>query len=73
MKSGTYWLVLEPADASRCITHPGFDVEAVIAPDLTTLYRILLGRVSMLEAVQAVAAQLAGPPAVTKNVPAWFW
>ena len=72
VKPGTYWLVLEPAEASLCITHPGFDVDAVIASDLTTLYRIWLGRVSMLDAVRSGAAALEGPPAVAKVLPSWF-
>ena len=40
----TYWLVIEPGDASVCHTDPGYEIDAVLRSDLATLYRHVGGR-----------------------------
>jgi len=67
-----YWLVLEPGDASVCYTDPGFDIDAVLAADLTTLYRMWLGEIELLEAVRRGVIDLTGARWIVRGLPAWL-
>jgi DNA-binding HxlR family transcriptional regulator len=67
-----YWLVLEPGDASVCYTDPGFDIDAVLAADLPTLYRMWEGEIELLDAVRAGAIALTGARWVIKGLPTWL-
>jgi DNA-binding HxlR family transcriptional regulator len=67
-----YWLVLEPGDASVCYTDPGFDIDAVLAADLPTLYRMWEGEIELLDAVRAGAIDLTGARWVVRGLPDWL-
>jgi DNA-binding HxlR family transcriptional regulator len=67
-----YWLVLEPDDASVCYTDPGFDIDAVLAADLPTLYRMWLGEIDLRAAVRAGAIGLTGARWVVRGLPMWL-
>jgi DNA-binding HxlR family transcriptional regulator len=68
----TFWLVLEPGDASVCYTDPGFDIDAVLASDLRTLYRMWLGEVDLLDAVRAGEIDLTGRRWIVRGLPRWL-
>ncbi|MPZ86134.1 MAG: transcriptional regulator [Actinophytocola sp.] len=68
----TYWLVLEPGDASVCHTDPGFDIDAVLSADLATLYRMWLGELELLDAVRAGTIELTGARWVVRGLPGWM-
>ena len=68
----TYWLVLEPGDASVCYTDPGFDIDAVLAADLATLYRMWEGEIDLLDAVRAGAIGLTGARWIVRGLPGWL-
>src|SRR5207244_1293341 len=68
----TYWLVLEPGDASVCYTDPGFDIEAVLSSDLTTLYRIWEGEIELLDAIRAGTTSLTGARWIVRGLPGWL-
>lgn len=68
----TFWLVIEPADASVCYTDPGFDVDAVLRADLATLYRVWEGEIDLLAGVRAGDIELAGTRWVVSGLPRWF-
>jgi DNA-binding HxlR family transcriptional regulator len=67
-----FWLVLEPGDASVCYTDPGFDIDAVLAADLPTLYRMWLGEIDLRAAVRAGAIDLTGTRWVVRGLPEWL-
>jgi DNA-binding HxlR family transcriptional regulator len=67
-----FWLVIEPQDASVCYTDPGFEVDAVLAADLATLYRMWEGEIDLLDAVRAGHIHLSGPRWVTSGLPSWL-
>jgi alkyl sulfatase BDS1-like metallo-beta-lactamase superfamily hydrolase len=67
-----YWLVLEPGDASVCYTDPGFDIDAVLAADLSTLYRMWEGEIELLDAVRAGDIDLTGTRWVIRGLPDWL-
>jgi DNA-binding HxlR family transcriptional regulator len=68
----TFWLVLEPGDASVCYTDPGFDVDAVLRSDLRTLYRMWNGEIELTEGVRAGTIELTGARWVVRGLPAWM-
>ncbi|MDX3662133.1 helix-turn-helix domain-containing protein [Streptomyces sp. ID05-26A] len=68
----TFWLVLEPGDASVCYTDPGLEVDAVLASDIATLYRMWEGEFELLDAVRAGTIELTGPRWVVRGLPDWF-
>jgi DNA-binding HxlR family transcriptional regulator len=67
-----YWMVLEPAEVSVCLQHPGFDVDLEVAVDTATLYRIYLGRVDLGGAMRAGLLTLTGPRALQRGFGSWF-
>ena len=68
----TFWLVLEPGDTSVCYTDPGFEIDAVLAAALPTLYRVWLGEVVLLDAVRAGDIVLTGTRWVVRGLPEWL-
>ncbi|SDM23822.1 transcriptional regulator, HxlR family [Lentzea albidocapillata subsp. violacea] len=68
----TFWLVVEPGDASICYTDPGLEVDAVLASDIATLFRMWEGEVDLLDAVRAGAIELTGTRWVVRGLPEWL-
>jgi DNA-binding HxlR family transcriptional regulator len=68
----TYWLLIEPADVSVCIRHPGFDVDLIVSAEILAFYRVWLGRVTLSEAVRKGQVELSGTPADIRGFPGWF-
>ncbi|RPJ22916.1 MAG: transcriptional regulator [Chloroflexi bacterium] len=68
----TYWLVLQPADVSICLKHPGFDVDVLVRADLAALYKVWLGRMTFAEAVRDRQVELDTVPSLARNFPRWF-
>jgi hypothetical protein len=71
-RSRKYWLVLEPGEASVCYTDPGFEIDAVLAADLPTLYRMWLGEIELLDAVRAGDIDLTGKRWIVRGLPRWL-
>jgi DNA-binding HxlR family transcriptional regulator len=69
---GTYWLLIEPADISVCLKHPGFDVDVIVSAEILAFYRVWLGRVPLSEALRKGQIQLSGTPADIRGFPHWF-
>jgi DNA-binding HxlR family transcriptional regulator len=67
-----YWLVLEPGDASVCYTDPGFDIDAVLVSDITTLYRMWEGEIELREAMRTGTIDLSGARWILRGFPDWL-
>ena len=67
-----YWMVLEPAEVSVCLQHPGFDVDLAVSVDTSTLYRVYLGRIELDDAVRAGRLRMSGPAALRRGFGKWF-
>jgi DNA-binding HxlR family transcriptional regulator len=67
-----YWMVLEPAEVSVCLQHPGFDVDLAVKVDTATLYRVYLGRAELGGAMRAGKVTLSGPGALQRAFGHWF-
>jgi DNA-binding HxlR family transcriptional regulator len=68
----SYWLVLDPAEISVCLHHPGFDVDLVVTADLAAFYRVWLGRTPLGEVVRAGLVELDGVEELQKVFWDWF-
>jgi DNA-binding HxlR family transcriptional regulator len=68
----TFWLVVEPGDASICYTDPGLEIDAVLASDIATLFRMWEGEVDLLDAVRAGSIELTGTRWVVRGLPEWL-
>jgi alkyl sulfatase BDS1-like metallo-beta-lactamase superfamily hydrolase len=67
-----YWMVLEPADISVCLQHPGFDVDLAVTVDTATLFRVYLGRATLAAALRASKLTMSGPRALQRGFGRWF-
>jgi DNA-binding HxlR family transcriptional regulator len=67
-----YWMVLEPADVSVCLQHPGFDVDLKLTVDTATLYRVYLGRAELAGALRARQLTMSGPQTLQRAFGRWF-
>src|SRR5262245_57229467 len=68
----SYWLLIEPADVSVCLKHPGFDIDVIVSADIVAFYRLWLGRVSFAEAVRRQQVRLSGTTSDVRAFPHWF-
>lgn len=68
----TFWLVVEPGDASICYTDPGLEVDAVLSSDIATLFRMWEGEFELLDAVRAGTVELTGARWVVRGLPGWL-
>lgn len=67
-----YWLVIEPGDASVCLTDPRFEVDVVVESDLATMYKVWLGNEPVADALKRGDIRLTGRPALTRTFAKWF-
>lgn len=67
-----FWMVLEPAEVSVCLQHPGFAVDLEVVVDTATLYRVYLGRAELADAMRAGRLTLSGPQALRRGFGRWF-
>jgi DNA-binding HxlR family transcriptional regulator len=67
-----YWLLIEPAEASICLKHPGFDIDVIVTADIKALYQVWLGRVLLEEAIRTNQVRLDGTPSDVQAFPRWF-
>jgi DNA-binding HxlR family transcriptional regulator len=67
-----FWLVVESGEASVCMTDPGYDVDVTTISDMSTLYQVWLGRVTVKAAVREGNLRFEGPPALTRRMPQVF-
>ena len=67
-----YWMVLEPAEVSVCLQHPGFDVDLGVTVDTTTLYRVYLGQAELGSAIRAGQLTMNGPRTLQRGLGLWF-
>jgi hypothetical protein len=65
-------MVLEPAEVSVCLQHPGFDIDLEVDVDTTTLYRIYLGRAELGGAMGAGRLTMNGPRTLQRGFADWF-
>ena len=66
------WLVLKREEASVCLKPPGFDSNLVVNADLSTFYRVWLGRLPFEAALRTGKVRLEGPRDLVRQFPRWL-
>ena len=65
-----FWIVVEAAGPSVCVTDPGFDVDVTLTSDLDSLYQVWLGRLPNDTALRADRLRFDGPTPLVRRMPA---
>jgi len=64
-----FWIVVEPAGPSVCMSDPGFEVDVTMSSDVNSLYQVWLGRIPVREAVARGQLTFIGPTALVRRMP----
>lgn len=67
-----FWLVLRSEEASLCPEHPGFPEDVFVTASPAGLYRLVVGKQSLEEAIDEGTVLVEGPPAFVRSLPRWF-
>lgn len=69
----SWWLVIGDEDVDVCTKNPGYDVDAVVAADLSTFVRVLLGHAPLAPAVRTGEIRFEGVRDVVRQLPHWLF
>lgn len=64
-----FWIVVEGAGASVCLTDPGFDIDVTIVADVEALYTAWLGREPLRRVMKQGRIAFEGPRSLTRRMP----
>jgi DNA-binding HxlR family transcriptional regulator/putative sterol carrier protein len=64
-----YWLVVESGGASVCLSDPGYEVDVTITSDVSSLYQVWLGHLSVKQAMRDGRLTFEGPSAIVRRMP----
>lgn len=67
-----FWIVHDTQGASICTAEPGFEVDALIESDLSTMYQVWMGQLDLRSATRSGRTTVSGRPAVVRRLPAIF-
>jgi len=67
-----FWLVLRTGEASLCPEHPGFTEDLYITATPAELYRLVVGKQSLKQALDDETVRVEGPPRLVRSLPRWF-
>ncbi len=70
--SKSYWLILKSDDVSVCLQDPGFGSDLAVRADLSAMFEVWLGRITLDEAQAAGTVKVHGLPALTRALPLWL-
>ena len=71
-RTGSYWFVMEPTQVSLCLKHPGFEIDVLVTADISALYRVWLGRITLAEALHEGLIEPDGTTPLIRAFPGWF-
>ena len=67
--TGRYWIVSDAQGPSVCNSDPGFEVDVRIRTELSTMYQVWLGRLSLRTALKEGRVEMQGPSAMVRRMP----
>lgn len=70
-KMARWWLIVEPAEATLCMTDPGFEVDLRVAVTQRALTRYWLGQIEWRQLL-ASGMELDGPRWLARALPDWL-
>lgn len=64
-----FWIVRDGSGPSLCMVDPGFDVDATIETDLSTMYQVWLGTLGLRPALKSGRVTITGESGIVRRVP----
>lgn len=64
-----FWIVRDSQGPSICLHDPGFGIDATIRSDLSTMYRVWLGKLDLRAAIRSGSVEIDGTPGVVRRLP----
>jgi DNA-binding HxlR family transcriptional regulator len=71
-RTGSYWLVMKPAEVSVCLQHPGFSIDLLVTADIAACYQVVFSRLPLAEAMRTGLIELDGPTPLVRAFPTWW-
>ena len=71
-KTVSYWLMLARDDVTICLTHPGYEIDVLVVADLSTFFKVWLGKLDYDEVLDTRDLIVTGAPRLTRGFPTWF-
>ncbi len=65
-----FWILRDSQGPSVCLQDPGFDVDASIETDLSTMYQVWLGKLPLRDAMRDGRIAMHGEPGIIRRLPA---
>jgi DNA-binding HxlR family transcriptional regulator len=62
----SYWLLIDPKEASVCLQHPGFDIDVIVRADIAHFYLVWLGRSTLAHTIAAGHLLIEGAPSAVR-------
>lgn len=67
-----YWILRDAQGPSVCSSDPGFEVDALVRSDLSTMYQVWLGSLDLRAAMKSERVAVDGRTAVVRRLPEVF-
>lgn len=64
-----FWILRDSQGPSVCTHDPGFDIDATVRCDLSTMYRVWLGKLDLRAALRSGEVAIDGTPAIVRRLP----
>lgn len=68
-----FWLILRTGEASLCPEHPGFEEDLVVTARPQDLYALVVGQVSLADAMDQGTVRIGGRPSLIRSLPSWLF
>lgn len=65
-----FWILRDSQGPSVCTHDPGFDIDATVRSELSTMYRVWLGKLDLKAALRSGDVRIEGTPAIVRRLPA---
>lgn len=65
-----FWILKDSQGSSICLHDPGFEIDAMVKTDLSTMYQVWLGKLPLQRAVKDGRLELHGSPSIVRRLPA---
>lgn len=67
-----FWIVHDVQGASVCSSDPGFEVDALVESDLSTMYHVWFGQLDLRTAIRNERATVSGSAPLVRRLPSMF-
>jgi len=67
-----FWIVHDAQGASVCSSDPGFEIDALVESDLSTMYHVWFGQLDLRTAIREERATVTGSAPVVRRLPSMF-